>query len=244
MQIYKQTCVFMLFFNYFAIATSKSMILPRYISQKTVPFSEKTTVKEVNDFFKNKLFTHFPVVSSEEKLLGLISKVKIKSIKEQEKPLEDIIYCLERFSVYKTENIIEILNTFTLNKSNILPVLNKELMYIGYITLFNAVSFYGNKSFFKEQGEVLTIQKQTQNLSFSEISQIVESSNGKLVSIFKEDTINENSVVTLKFSSNNVNEIIQSFRRYGYKIITKHKEDVYLDNLKERADYLQKYLNI
>lgn len=219
------------------------MELSTYINEKLVPFSEKTTVKEVNVFFKNNSFTHFPVVNKGE-FLGLISKVKIKSIKEQEKPLEDITYCLERFYIYKTESILETLNTFVLNESNILPVLSKELTYIGYITLFDAVGFYGNKSFFKEQGEVLTIQKQTQNLSFSEIAQIVESSNGKLVSIFKDKTINENSIITLKFSSNNVNEIMQSFRRYGYNIITKHKEDVYLDDLKERADYLQKYLNI
>jgi serine phosphatase RsbU (regulator of sigma subunit) len=41
-----------------------------------------------------------------------------------------------------------------------------------------------------------------------------------------------------------LNEIIQTFRRYNYEIISDHQEDSYLLNLKERSDYLDKYLNI
>ena len=41
-----------------------------------------------------------------------------------------------------------------------------------------------------------------------------------------------------------INEIIQTFRRYNYEIISEHQEDAYIENLKERSDYLDKYLNI
>ncbi len=41
-----------------------------------------------------------------------------------------------------------------------------------------------------------------------------------------------------------MNEIIQSFRRYDYEIISEHFEDNYINTLKERSDYLDKYLNI
>ena len=50
--------------------------------------------------------------------------------------------------------------------------------------------------------------------------------------------------ISLKFSSQDVNEIIQSFRRYDYKVLSDHKEDFYLEDLKDRNDYLRKYLNI
>jgi hypothetical protein len=35
-----------------------------------------------------------------------------------------------------------------------------------------------------------------------------------------------------------MNEIIQTFRRYNYEIISEHQEDNYINNLKERSDYL------
>ena len=41
-----------------------------------------------------------------------------------------------------------------------------------------------------------------------------------------------------------MNDIIQSFRRYNYEIVSEHYEDIYINTLKERSDYLDKYLNI
>ena len=40
-----------------------------------------------------------------------------------------------------------------------------------------------------------------------------------------------------------MNEIIQSFRRYNYEIISEHQEDNYLNTLKERSEYLDIYLD-
>jgi hypothetical protein len=46
----------------------------------------------------------------------------------------------------------------------------------------------------------------------------------------------------MKISLGAINEIIQSFRRYNYEIISEHQEDNYINSLKERSDYLDKYL--
>ena len=45
-------------------------------------------------------------------------------------------------------------------------------------------------------------------------------------------------------ASGSINEIVQTFRRYNYDIISKHEEDNYLSALKERSEYLEKYLSI
>ena len=50
--------------------------------------------------------------------------------------------------------------------------------------------------------------------------------------------------VTVKFISKEINEIMQSLRRYDYKIISIHENDLYLEDLKNRSEYLQKYLEI
>ena len=41
-----------------------------------------------------------------------------------------------------------------------------------------------------------------------------------------------------------MNAIVQTFRRYGYTIISEHEEDKFLEDLKDRSNYLDKYLNI
>jgi len=41
-----------------------------------------------------------------------------------------------------------------------------------------------------------------------------------------------------------MNAITQTFRRYGYDIISSHEEDKMAENLKARSEYLNKYLSI
>jgi hypothetical protein len=90
----------------------------------------------------------------------------------------------------------------------------------------------------------LHLEKEINTFSFSEVCQIVESNKGKIFGLFVTNNTPSTINITLKFDSQHVNEILQSFRRYNYTVISKHKEDFYLEDLKERSDYLQKYLNI
>jgi hypothetical protein len=78
----------------------------------------------------------------------------------------------------------------------------------------------------------------------SQIAQIVESNNGKILGLFVSEASNDKVQVTVKTTLVGLNEIIQTFRRYNYEIISEHNEDDYLNNLKERSEYLDKYLNI
>jgi hypothetical protein len=78
----------------------------------------------------------------------------------------------------------------------------------------------------------------------SQITQIIESNNGKLLGLFVSDSDVDTIEITIKVSLGALNEIIQTFRRYNYEIVSEHHEDNYINNLKERSDYLDKYLNI
>jgi AICAR transformylase/IMP cyclohydrolase PurH len=78
----------------------------------------------------------------------------------------------------------------------------------------------------------------------SEIVQIVESNNITLLGLYISNITNNHTQVTLRLDTEDVNEVIQSFRRYNYKVLTHNKNDLLIEQFKNRADYLQKYLNI
>ena len=63
---------------------------------------------------------------------------------------------------------------------------------------------------------------------------------GFIISNASEDKVQ----VTVKIAMGPKNDIIQTFRRYNYDIVSEHEEDNYINNLKERSEYLDKYLNI
>jgi hypothetical protein len=104
--------------------------------------------------------------------------------------------------------------------------------------------FFHETPFIKEAGGIIIVKKALIDYSMSQITQIVESNNGKLLGLFVSDSDTETIEITIKVTLGVMNDIIQTFRRYNYEIISEHNEDNYINNLKERSDYLDKYLNI
>ena len=98
--------------------------------------------------------------------------------------------------------------------------------------------------FFNETGGELVVEKGINDYSFSEICQIVESNNVKLYGAFVSKIENDVVEITIKVGNTSLSDIIQTFRRYSYNIISGHEDDAFLEDLKERSDYLKKYLNI
>ena len=77
-----------------------------------------------------------------------------------------------------------------------------------------------------------------------QITQIVESNNGRLLGCFISNSSLSSVQITLKIGLGSMNEMLQSFRRYEYDILSAHEEDVFISNLKERSEYLEKYLSM
>ncbi|MCF6181413.1 CBS domain-containing protein [Lutibacter sp.] len=206
-------------------------------------FTLQTKIAEVKSFFKENTYSHFPIVNN-EKLVGLISETDIQGIYEDENTLTEYKDLFKFFFIEEHTNFLEILNAFAINETNLAPVITKEQIYIGYYDLIDILHIYNNSPFLSNEGTIIILEKEIRDYSFSEICQIVESNNGKVLGIFISKTTPSTVTITLKFNASEVNEIIQSFRRFDYHVLSKHKEDFLLEELKERTDYLQKYLNI
>ncbi len=214
-----------------------------YILKEFKAFSLETTVKEIKSFFNETTYSHFPIVK-DNILIGLISEADIEGLDESDKEIGYFQYLFNIFFTEESDNLFEIIAVFASNETNVIPVIDAQKKYIGYFDLIDILHLYNETPFLHNEGTVLLLEKETRDISFSEICQIVESSGGKLLGLFITETSETSVKVSLKFSAQDVNEIIQSFRRYEYKVLSNHEEDLYLEELKERSDYLQKYLNI
>ncbi|MGV8946320.1 MAG: CBS domain-containing protein [Lutibacter sp.] len=214
-----------------------------YILNEFKAFTKHTKIAEVKLLFSESTYSHFPIVETNH-LLGLISEIDIRGIFEDEKELGNFQYLFQLFYTEEENNLLEILKTFAANETNLIPIINTKKEYLGYCDLIDILHVYNNTPFLKNEGTVLSIEKSATEYSFREICQIVESNNGSLLGIFISEADPTSVKIILKFFAQDVNEIIQSFRRYNYEVLSKHKEDFYLEDLKERSKYLQKYLNI
>lgn len=219
------------------------MDIAPYILKEFKAFTLNSKVSEIKTFFNASTFNYFPIVE-DKKLIGLISETEIQGINEDDKEIGYFQYLFEVFSTEETSNILEVLKEFASNQSTILPILNKERHYIGYYDLIDVLHVYNDTPFFNSEGIVLLLKKEARDYSLSEICQIIESNKGKVYGLFVSESNQTTVQIVVKFDSPDINETIQSFRRYKYEILSNHKEDILLEELKDRSNYLQKYLNI
>lgn len=202
----------------------------------------KTKIAEAIELFNKVPHNYLPIVSK-HKLMGSIALADIEVL-EKESILEDYEYLYRRVSVTADATWIDILQAITQNEIDIIPILDTTGNFVGYLGQSEFLQALQRTPFIGESGTSIIIETAIQNYSSSEISQIVESNNGKVLGLFISDMTDYLVECTVKISGHQINDIIQSFRRYGYNIKSELLEDEHLENLKERSKYLQKYLNI
>ena len=187
--------------------------------------------------------THLPVVQNNI-FLGCFSESDVRTIENREETIEEHKDSLTFFYADKEHKLLDLITIFSDNDTNILPVLNSNKEYLGYYELNDVLDVFNSSPFLYQQGVIITIEKLKKDFSISEAAQIIESNNAKLLGVYISSEKADTFEVTVKIITEDINTIIQTFRRYNYNIISEHKDDFYLEDLKNRSDYLQKYLDM
>lgn len=216
--------------------------ITNYITNDFRPIDSQETIASVQDFFADVNFSHFPVLENDT-FIGSIASDDVETFDTDKKAI-DYKYTLERFFARKSMLWLDVLEVFAKNHTNTVPVIDENNTYIGYYEMEDIMKFFQETPFLKEQGGIIIVQKGLLDYSMGQITQIIESNNGKILGCFISEADLENVQITVKIGVGPMNEIIQTFRRYNYEIISEHQEDAYINSLKERSDYLDKYLNI
>jgi predicted transcriptional regulator len=217
------------------------MQLENLIINDLNPVNLNDTVGDVKMMFSQLTYSHIPVKNGDI-YVGCISETDAHCF-ESQKILSDINYALEGFYVRNTTNWLDVLEAFAQNDSNVMPVLDNNNNYLGYYELNDIIQLFNETPFFAESGGIIIVEKGVFDYSFSEVCQIIESNNAKIFGALISKMENDKVQITVKIGNAALNDVLQSFRRYGYNIVSGIEEDSYIESLKERSDYLKKYLD-
>ena len=216
--------------------------MKEYILNDLEVLTPESLVKKAQDVCKMLPITHIPVVDKGE-LLGCISESDFQTI-ENSSCISEYPHLIDFFFTDENTQILKLIKLFTDNQTNIMPVLNNKKQYIGYYELQDILDLFCSSPFVSTEGIIIVIEKNNKDFSVSEVSQIVESNNANILAIYISNQTSDVIQATVKINSEDINEVIQTFRRYNYNLISEHKDDFYLQDLKDRSDYLQKYLDM
>jgi len=189
--------------------------------------------------------SHLPIVNNSE-LLGLISDTDIYNQNEPEEAIGSHPLSLIRPYVYSHQHIYEVISLVSSLNLSVIPVLNEQNHYIGCISLQDLLSYFGKLAAASEPGAIIILELNVHDYVLTEIAQIVESNESKILSLYVSTFKNSTKLdLTLKLNTSNLTSIIQTFERYNYTIKASFMEDEALDHFyNERFESFMNYLDI
>ena len=189
--------------------------------------------------------SQLPIVNNED-FLGLISDKDIYDYNMAEEPIGN--HNLSLFSPYVTEDqhVYEVIELASRLSLSIVPVLSNNSHYKGVITQNDLIHYFADFSALKEPGAIIILEMSIHDYSLSQISQIVESNDAKILSLYISSHSSSTRLeLTLKINRNDLTSIIQTFTRYNYTIQSTFMDHDDMNSLYEnRYDMFMKYLSI
>ena len=82
-------------------------------------------------------------------------------------------------------------------------------------------------------------------VKFSEIAQIIESNNSKILAFYNDFIEGTNQIkLTIKITQTNLGAVLQTFSRYDYRIDEIFSDEEIANQTKDRYDHLINYLEV
>ena len=90
----------------------------------------------------------------------------------------------------------------------------------------------------------LSIRKCRVDFLLSDLTQLLEICHVEITSLHLERQDADCVDILLKVDPQDLKHLLPTLRRFGYEVLSKHKEDNWEDKLQGHASYLDKYLSM
>lgn len=189
--------------------------------------------------------SHIPVVD-DSKYLGLVSDKLIYDLNLTDEPISKELDKLNTTHAHINQHIFELAIVMYKLKISVLPVLDDDHYYVGSITLYDLARRFASLFSLQEMGGVLVIQTNVNDYSVSQISQIIESNDVKILSFFIDRKPGLSTMdLIIKLNKIELSGVVQSLMRYDYNVKAVYQDESMLNDLyKDRYDQFMKFMNI
>jgi len=221
-------------------------MIAKLISSKTPePVSPTSSGSDILFLLDENKLDDIPVVEN-GKLIGSVLETDIYTLSDPDKPIGQQKISLKRDFVFDHQHLMDIIKVFDNSKLSVLPVVDENETYIGCITLNKVIHEMAHVLAVNNPGAYIVLEINQNDYILSEIAQIVESQDAKILNLFVPASKDSTKAdVIIKINTMEIQAMLQTFNRYNYIIKATYTEDEKMyDDLRERYDSLMRYLSI
>ena len=146
--------------------------------------------------------------------------------------------------VLQNQHLFDIIEVVEQNNLSVVPVLDNDQQYQGVITNRKLLYTIANSAAIQSVGGVIVLQMNNNDYSMTEIANIIESNDTKILSsyvISKKDSTKIE--LTIKLNKTDITAIIKDLERYEYNVKASYKEEDPNTDFVERYEQLMRFLN-
>ncbi|MDA9563683.1 CBS domain-containing protein [Flavobacteriales bacterium] len=220
------------------------MIARDLITDEIPPLKPNESALKAMSWMDEFKVSHLPVVDKRE-FLGLISESDILDLKSTTNSINESGVPLINVFSYDYHHLFEVVKTLSDSNLTVIPVLNQQDQYIGSITITKLMKVIAEMSVVSDPGGIVELELNVNDYSLSEVAQIVESNNAKILGSFITSHPDSTKIqLTFKANRNDLGAILQTFNRYNYTVTAAYDQGNREEDMKERFDSFMKYLDI
>ena len=203
--------------------------------------SNAKALQLINDY----RVTHLPIVSEDEKFLGLISEEDLLDTEEDKGTLQFMKESFVMAFVKENEHFLNAVNCSNIYDTSVVPVINDEQELVGSITVADLLKALGNFSGANEIGGIIVMEMERNQFAISEISRLVESNDAHILHL--NTTVQPDTgllTVTLHLNKKEIAAIVSTFERYEYDVIYFFGDEKFENEVHSNYRHLMNYLDI
>lgn len=220
------------------------MLAKDLITDEIPPLKTSDTGLMVINWMDEFKVSHLPIVSNRE-YLGLISDTDILDLNITDEEIGKHKLSLIRPFVTENQHVYEVIKMISNMKLTVLPVLDENENYLGLIPLTALLQQFSILAATREPGGIIVLEMNVLDYSLSQIAQIVEGNDGKILSCYLNSLPDSTRIeVTVKVNKTDISGILQTFNRYNYTVKASFHQSEFSDDMKNRFDSFMNYINI
>jgi len=176
--------------------------------------------------------------------LGVVSDKEIMNWNSKTEFIEEHLPNLASPHVLYNQHLFDIIEVLEKNNLSVVPVLDKDKQFQGVITSRKLLYTIANSAAIQSVGGVIVLQMNNNDYSMTEIANIIENNNTKILSsyvISKKDSTEIE--LTIKLNKSDISDVIRDLHRYEYNVKASFKENDPNTDFLDRYEQLMRYLN-
>ena len=219
------------------------MIVDNYISNHIIPLKLDDNFSLSVRLMDESKLSYFPVLNGNT-YCGLISDLDVYELESLGLKIMDRREFLKDLYIYNNQTIFEATSIILDNSLDVLPVVDKNKNYLGVLTINKLLEAYSTYTAADQQGDVIQIVLNYNDLYISEISRIIENEDARIINLFLVPVSESTQVrLIIKLNKMGLCRVVKALERYNYKVEYFYQ---YMaeENLSDNYGLLMKYLRM